>query len=457
MRTAPTDHSGGLDLKFLDWMLPIVDHHARHQIVCGGRRIHKTDLLLKWTILKTLQSPFRGEGWYIAPYRTQAKLVAWRRILDILLHQKVRIIEGRTNETDLLIPLIDGKAIRLVGADKFDNLRGGGPVCAGIDETPLCDPRCWEEVVRPALSDKAAPVMCASTPRGQEYFYRMWRNGAEGKEGWKNWTITSEEAGTIPPSELVDLRKSLPWDVYRQEFLAQFLEYIGAVVPQFVHRPWPEGNILPEEKWAAFLSGAVVFGSMDWGVRNATVHHWWAADTHGRLVGFDEMVVSGKTVEEVAKEIKGRPHLPRVTVLDKSAWRRESNLGTIAGTFMQAGLPVVESDSRIADSVSLLRSMCRPKGEEMPKFMILEGRCPVLLEQLRLLQYNEKAKEDEGKFDRAHDAFDSARYAVMFGGRAEEAEKRMSMAELLAFRPVARIDSEDNDRGGFSPMIGMPD
>ena len=93
----------------------------------------------------------------------------------------------------------------------------------------------------------------------------------------------------------------------------------------------------------------------------------------------------------------------------------------------------------------------------MPKFMILEGRCPVLLEQLRLLQYNEKAKEDEGKFDRAHDAFDSARYAVMFGGRAEEAEKRMSMAELLAFRSVARIDSEDNDRGGFSPMIGMPD
>lgn len=373
---------------------------------------------------------------------------------DVLMNQPRKLVDGRPNETDLFIPLVDGRGIRMAGADRYDNLRGGGPVACAMDEFAFQDPRCWTEVVAPALSDKVAPALFTSTPNGQNHFYRLWRRGQEGNPGWKSWTIPTGEAGTVPPEELDEKSRSLPRDTFAQEYMAEFLGHVGSVNPYFIPKTYPEGNLFPMEQWDAFIGKASVFGALDWGIRNDTVHTWFACDTEGRVVAFDEYAAKGRTVREVSNAIKTRnPRRPGVVVLDKTCWRREGgSLKTIAGQFILEGIPVTPSDSRIPDSVSQLRSMTTREGDGMPRFMILENTCPVGLEQEMLLQYNEKAVEDEGKFDGPHDAFDTHRYGIMFGGRAD--------AEVLG-KPMlsadkGAVDFGDSEEEDFSPVSGLP-
>jgi len=455
MRLSKRPTSGKAVFPFLKWMPQVMDHPARNKVVVGGRRIRKTDFAMDWTIKETLDSPFRGEGWIVLPFRTQAKAVIWPRLIQKLTEQPIKLIEGKTNETDLTIPLVDGRMIRLLGADRYQNIKGGGPVCAAMDEFQLQDPMAWLEAVGPALADKNAPALFTGTPLGMNHFYTHFQYGnplsPTRRVDWMSWRFPTPEQKTVSVARLEEERQKMGRDLYAQEFLAEFLGYIGRVVPQFYNRVWPEGNYFPLSEWDFFKKGAIIFGSMDWGMR-ATFHHWWAADYEGRIVAFHELEERGKSAVELAQMIRTRiPDIPRVTVLDKSCWRRESNLNSIAGQLMQAGLPVVESDSRIAESITKVRGMCLSSNEKKPKFMVLEGTCPMLVEQLMTLQYNERADRDEEKFNGVHDAIDSARYAVMLGAEAP-------IAEVVARRGdgISRIDLDEESGGDFSPVSGLP-
>ena len=438
-----------------------MDSKARHLVVNGGRRIRKTDLCLKWVLEKTLMSPYKGEGWYLCPYYRQAKMIAWSRLIDMLESQPIKLITGRPNETELSIPLVGGRLMALKGCDKFDSLRGGGPVCAAFDEYAFCDERAYSEVVGPALSDKMAPDLFSSTPNGMEQFNKLWIMGQPGGghvEGWESWNFPTRIVGTVPLEELERQRIILGPDMFEQEYECRFLAWMGKVVPQFVRKVWPEGNLYPKGDWPMFLKTAFVFGAMDWGIRNQTVVLICAADTTGRVVVFDEIAVAGKTIFEVSRMIGALQVKPEIIVLDKSCWRREGgNLSTIAGQLQGAlspmGIGLLESNSRISDSIEMMKQMCvAPADSPWPRFMVLDGTCHTLVDEITSLQYNKQNKSEES-FDRAHNAFDAARYAVMFGAVSDhkEAVERVKGTEN-------RITDEDDGYENYSlhPVSGIP-
>ena len=86
---------------------------------------------------------------YIAPYRSQAKSVAW----DYLKHFAAPVLAS-SNEAELTIELITGGKIRLFGADNADAMRGLGFDGVFMDEYGDFRPSVWGNVIRPTLSDK---------------------------------------------------------------------------------------------------------------------------------------------------------------------------------------------------------------------------------------------------------------------------------------------------------------
>jgi hypothetical protein len=405
----------------------VMEHPARNKVVDGARRIRKTDCIIKGGITLAFQGP-RGEVWITSPTYREAKANIWLRLLDALTNQPVKLMTGK-NENEMAVDLIDHRRICLKGLDNYNLLRGGGPKAILSDEFAWANPLAWSEVLRPMLSDKKAPAWFFSSPHGRNHFKDLFDLGfgPTPAEGWMSWKLTQPDVGTVDPEELRSYREgptAISPDLYAQEWMAEFLEYVGTVVPQWRGRLWPEGNLLPWSIWQEWIldkNRRMFFGAMDWGIANRAVYEWCCADDQGRLVFFDEISVRGQSPFGFKKAVLfRRPDIQSMfNVLDKSAWRRESNLGSVAGQLDGRDFPLQKSDSRFGDSVSRMRTMCQAgEGEGrdgMPKFMIVEGRCPLLTSQLGTLAFRAGATGDSAAdlTSAEHDAFDAARYAVM--------------------------------------------
>lgn len=374
-------------------------------------------------------------------------MVAWRRLKEKL--PKWMVVNA--NETELSIELLGGRFIELKGCDNYDSIRGGSPWIACFDEYAYCDPFAWEEVVQPALSDKVGKALFCSTPRGRNHFHTLYRYGIDGVDGWESFCYTTAEVGSVPAQELERLRRKMPTDLYQQEYEAVFLGHVGLIVPEFIPRFHPEGNIISIPEFDTFRKQAVInFGAMDWGIRNQTVHLWVSADRFGRMVVWDEYVSENKPAYDTGIEIraKNRETVMSWTVLDKSAWRAESMGNSVADQFMRAGMPISPSDSRFEESISELRSACISRDGQMPMLMIKAGTCPTLQRQMATLQYSDKRKSSEEAIMGAHDAFDACRYAIMTKARASYVEEPRQFNE-------PRIKTLDRGER-LHPVSGMP-
>ncbi len=209
----------------------------------------------------------------------------WDRELKILTD--LGVLEGK-NETELRYDLPDGKHIYLKGLDKPDTLVGKGLVFIGLDECALHDIEPWQQHLRPMIADTGGDVMFSSSPRGNNWFKQMaCLGGMEGdkQKDWVFFRLKTEDAGTVDKETLDTFRvgpTAMPEDIYRQEWEAEFLGYVGLFCPEYIDRVWPFGNILSKADWVAIKKRCIFFRAMDWAITGTTVVHWVAVDPFGR-------------------------------------------------------------------------------------------------------------------------------------------------------------------------------
>jgi hypothetical protein len=63
-----------------------------------------------------------------------------------------------------------------------------------------------------------------STPAGRNWFYDMFTRGVERQAGFRSFTFPSNVSPYFPAKEWDEARATLPEDVFRQEYMAEFLE-----------------------------------------------------------------------------------------------------------------------------------------------------------------------------------------------------------------------------------------
>ena len=97
---------------------------ARFKTIKSGKRFGKT----YWALYELLQKAGEKQGiyWYTAPFRNQAKTIAWNILLWMLPYQLIR----RKLENELFVELINGSKIYLIGEDHEESLRG--PALHGV-------------------------------------------------------------------------------------------------------------------------------------------------------------------------------------------------------------------------------------------------------------------------------------------------------------------------------------
>jgi hypothetical protein len=201
--------------------IPFHNRVERWALMVCHRRMGKTVAAVNETIGRALHTPKPNARYaYLAPYREQAKRVAW----DYLL----RYTEGmRANASiaDLTVTLYGDRRISLFGADNADALRGQYFDGIAIDEPGNMRPSVFTEIIRPALSDRSGWAVFLGTPNGKNEFFEYnekARTSPGGPTGWYYLNVKASESGILPQAELDDARSIMSDDEYAQEYENDF-------------------------------------------------------------------------------------------------------------------------------------------------------------------------------------------------------------------------------------------
>jgi phage terminase large subunit-like protein len=163
-----------------------------------------------------------------------------------------------------MVTLPGGGFVAVRSADNPDSLRGEGLDFVVMDECAFMQREAWTEAIRPALSDRLGKALFISTPKGRNWFWENYQRGINGEEGWAAWTFPTVNNPYIAASEVEAARRDLPEIIYRQEYLAEFVDDQGGVF-----RRVQEAAILePQDPQAGrqYIAGVDVASSVDYTV-----------------------------------------------------------------------------------------------------------------------------------------------------------------------------------------------
>ena len=195
-------------------------HPARFKVLAAGRRWGKTRL----GVHECLDVATRGgRAWWVAPNYKMGE-VGWRP-----LRKMGSKIGAEVRRVDRQIILPTGGDVTVRSADNPDSLRGEGLDLVVADECAFVPEEAWTEALRPALSDRLGKAIFISTPKGRNWFWRMWQRGLGDSEEWHSWQLPTSGNPYIDANEIEAARDTLPELTFEQEYLAQFLEDEGAV------------------------------------------------------------------------------------------------------------------------------------------------------------------------------------------------------------------------------------
>ena len=196
--------------------------NARFMVMALHRRAGKTELALK----KLLSSAARNRldlptYFYVAPQLKQARAIAWARLKQMVEPLRVHgAIE--VSEVDSLVRFLhNGAVVRIYGADNPDSMRGVRLDGCVVDEVAQIKPAVWEEILRPALSDRAGWAWFIGTPKGVNLFSELFF-AAEGREGWARALYTVDDTDALAPSEVASIRSEMSENAYAREYLCDF-------------------------------------------------------------------------------------------------------------------------------------------------------------------------------------------------------------------------------------------
>lgn len=195
----------------------------RFCVLVAHRRFGKTVLAVNHLLKMALRGRLpRGSFAYVAPFRNQAKAVAW----DYLKHYSAPLPSRVVNESELSVSLPNGAKMRIFGADNPDALRGLYFDGVVLDEVAQMKPAVWEEIIQPALADRQGWTLFIGTPNGINLFSQLYerarREQAAGNPYWAALCFRVDETNALDREEVERLRRELSDNAWRQEMLCDF-------------------------------------------------------------------------------------------------------------------------------------------------------------------------------------------------------------------------------------------
>ncbi len=191
----------------------------KYYVINIGRQFGKTLLAINQMLFWALNNKAIRIAW-VSPIYKQSK-----KVFDdcFKAFAKRPEIYRKVNQSELVLEYITGSTIQFFSAERYDNIRGFTFDYLVCDEFAFMDEKAWTEVLRATVLVKGKKVLLISTPKGKNHFYKM--HSLQGvNEQYKSFTMTSYDNPMINPKEIDDAKLTLPEMIFRQEYLAEFVD-----------------------------------------------------------------------------------------------------------------------------------------------------------------------------------------------------------------------------------------
>ena len=365
---------------------------SRFRVCVAGRRFGKT-FLSTGELLKAAVGGKNRNCWYVAPTYGSAKEIAW----DMLIHTIPQEYISKTNESSLMLRLINGSVISLKGAEKPNNLRGRALDFVVLDEFADMKPEAWYEVIRPSLSDRNGSAVFIGTPKGRNHFYDLWAKGMDGADDWTSFQYTTLEGGNVPKSEVEAARHDLDERTFNQEYCAEFVTYSGLIYYAF-SRELSVSDYVEDN--------APLHVGMDFNLdpMSAVI----CIRKGGKLYAIDEIVMYGSNTDEMVAELKNRyPNRQIIIYPDPASRQRKTSAGgrTDLSILQNAGFSVKAKNSHalVRDRINAVNSRLLSSNGERNLFV--SPKCKQTIKSLERQTYKEGTSiPNKDGFDHMNDA-----------------------------------------------------
>lgn len=228
----------------------------RFNVLACGRRFGKT----RFALLRSLRPLLSGNPVaYFAPtYKMLTEF--WRDAVEMY---KPVIVE--TNKAEHQFRVVGGGSFSMWSLDSADTVRGRKYALALIDEAAMVVnlEDAWNAVIRPTLTDFEGEADFYSTPKGMGFFHSLYTRGEDPEfPDWASFHFPTNSNPFIKQGEIDAAQAELPADVFRQEYLAEFIQGEGAVFRNITANLYTHSDKPDDHK------GHIVIAGVDWGQVN---------------------------------------------------------------------------------------------------------------------------------------------------------------------------------------------
>lgn len=206
----------------------------RFNVVNCGRRFGKTTLGIN-----RLAPALNGDpvAWFSPTYKMLEEV--WRETKRAY----AEVVQSK-DEAQKRLELVTGGVIDMWSLDNADGSRGRKYKRVIIDEAAVIKGllEAWQAVIRPTLTDLKGEADFYSTPKGRNDFHELYQRGIDAHRGdWFSASAPTTANPYIDPAEVEAARQDLPELIFRQEYLAEFVDAAGARISRawLKHEPAP--------------------------------------------------------------------------------------------------------------------------------------------------------------------------------------------------------------------------
>ena len=231
----------------------IINEARRFNVLACGRRFGKTTLGIDLVIDKALDG--YPVGWFSPTYKMLGEV--WKEIIET-----TKQLQTRVAKQEHRIELLTGGVIDCWSLDAADSVRGRKYARVIVDEAAMVPNLgdAWQAAIRPTLTDYEGDAFFLSTPKGINFFHECYSRGVDGTQpDWAAWHSPTLDNPHIKPTEIEAARQELPEQIFRQEYLAEFLQNSGAVFRNI------DACLRPD---TGDHKGHQLFAGVDWGQKN---------------------------------------------------------------------------------------------------------------------------------------------------------------------------------------------
>ena len=309
-----------LTLTIPTFLKPALENDIKFSIIPAGRRTGKTYNVVQWQSLKMLEKPNRTGLWVDT---TQSNIDAYvERYFKQILKPIWHLCHYSAQKKVLTFP--NGSYIDFGSAERPENLEGFEYNFSVLNEAGIIlkRERLWYNTLLPMFKGKDTRVKVIGTPKGKNTFHKLY---ATDDPEYKTFHYSAYDSPFWDHAELDKLKATMPEEVWKQEYMAEFIEGAGAVFRNIgggIREPAEDLpvtamtiDLAKHQDFTVITLGNIEakqaisqdrFNQIDWGFQKNRIYNTWQANGQPKVlidstgVGdpiFDDLKAAGMNIE----------------------------------------------------------------------------------------------------------------------------------------------------------------